>query len=318
MNLRIQAILDPWISQALIEECLDNYQSYITGGFLRYFKSGKRRQFAIDELINCKKNLAGDAAKNIVTLYESLNLRDDSIQKLNNRIWYKKAKGIYELYMMNQEQVHSEILKYTNSKNEYVRMEAQTAVIGFLGFKGLIFLNTLNKPLTSWQQIKLLEQLKVLNLIEEIEDLPNWLKSENDYVILFALKLTEIYQQMQVHDETVSCLLSKNENVRTQAIKTLSKISNEKTASILIRYYEGESQRNKTEILRSLAVVAQERELDFLLAQLENDDDNLKLDAAIAIAKCSHDGLKILEGRIHLNPETNNKIYLHVKNKLLA
>lgn len=318
MNQRIQAILDPWISQALLEESVDDYQTYITAGFSRYIKNEKNRQFTIDQLINSKKNLTGNAAQNIIKLYKSLNLEIDSLQKLRSPKWYKIAKGIYELYMMHQIQVQSEILKYTNSKNEYIRMEAQTAVVGFLGFDGLAFLNTLTNPLTSWQQIKLIEQLKTLNLTEEIMNLPNWLKSENDSVVLFALRLSEIYQQMQVHDYAVNCLSHINEKIRRQAVETLAKIANENTATILIGHYEKETLINKRTILNSLSIIAQETELDFLLSQVENIDDNLKLAAATAIVKCTNNGLQILKDRFNITSETYGKIYLHVQNKLLV
>lgn len=318
INTRIQKILDPWISRALLEDSLVDYRSYITAGVLRYLKNAKNRQFTIEQLIDSRKNLTGLAADNIIKLYTTLELDNDSIRKLHSKVWHNKAKGIYELYMMNQVRMQDEILKYTNSKNEYLRMEAQTAIIGFLGFDGLSFLNTLTNPLTEWQQIKLLEQLKTLNLVDEIAYLSDWLDSSNETVVLFALKLTDIYQQMQVHSHVVNCLKSNNEKVRRQAIKTLARIADDTTVNILIRHYEEETQGNKKAILRNMAIIAQDTELDFFLAQLQDPDDNLKLEAAIAISKSMRNWQDILQKQISLDPDVYGKIYLHAQNKLLA
>lgn len=64
--------------------------------------------------------------------------------------------------MMDQKNLLTKIYRETNSKNEFVRSEAQIAIIYMTGFNGLRFLDVISYPLTLWQQIKLLEQLRLL------------------------------------------------------------------------------------------------------------------------------------------------------------
>ncbi|MBS1688207.1 MAG: HEAT repeat domain-containing protein [Bacteroidetes bacterium] len=286
--------LDEYISTILIGEEILPDQLLLDEELTDILNRKSGQQLAIDQLINTKKNLTGHAAESIIELYEKLNLKTISIQKFRSPLWYKKAKGIYELYMMNQKSLEKQIAQYTNSNNEYVRTEAQTAIIGFSGFHGLSFLGTLSYPLTDWQQIKLLEQLQLLNP-DKMPDLPLWLQSTNQYVVAFALKLAETYQQMHVHTEVVHCLNSPSERIRHQAILTLSRIAQDDTTQILKTIYAQETYANKQTILKQIAIIGTDDDIDFLINVLKTEtNDTLKLEAVRATMKSSLDGDKII------------------------
>jgi hypothetical protein len=292
INLQITDMLNEWISEALVEKTLP--QITIPDELWRHFKKKRIREFITTNLINAKKNVTGSGADNIITIYELLELKEDSIRKMKSMTWHRRARGIYELYMMDQRNELPDVFDYTNSRNEYVRMEAQTALIGLRGFDGLVFLDTLDYPLTEWQQIKLLEQLASLN-VTEMNHLPLWLQSQNLYVVQFALKLVDIYQQLQVHDEVVACLANPNAKIRYQAIKALGRIANAHTAGILKTQYETEIPINKQEILRQIAVIGTDADTDFLVSKLNEEDDALILEAGRAMITVSNDGWNILE-----------------------
>lgn len=272
--------LNDWISEQMsMEE--DGYFG-TPPDFSAHFKKKYVRQFVTDNLINFKKSVAGHLSDNVVRLYEYTGLKKDSEAKMRSFRWHLRSRGIYELYMMQQRESLSDILDYTNSSNEYVRMEAQTAIVGFDGFKGLIFLNSLNYPLYEWQQIKLLEQLDTFNS-EEMPHLPFWLRSANSYIVQFALKLTEVYQQFKVHQEVVQCLSSDNHKIRNQAIKTLGSIAHEDTVSILRHQYSTENAANQLEILKQTGINGTEEDIEFLKSKLYEEDDSLKLEAGRAM-----------------------------------
>ncbi|HXS38437.1 MAG TPA: HEAT repeat domain-containing protein [Flavipsychrobacter sp.] len=289
--------LDDCIGALLIERTQDDLEKNVTPQLLKYLKKPISRQLAIDQLINTRKNISGEAINNVIWLYNYLNLKEDSLKKFQSNVWYKKARGIYELYMMNQRDMLLKIFKRTNSQNEYIRMEAQIAIIGFSGFEGLVFLNTLTYSLTEWHQIKLLEQLSTFNQVH-LEKLPKWLQSSNKSVVMFALKLADVYQQIFVHDEVTECLKDENEKIRLQAIKTLSRIAVDNTPQILQDQYDNEEYATKLEILRQLAIIGSEEDIPFLLEKLNESDDNLKLEATRAIMKCSSNGEEIVEKKI--------------------
>ncbi len=269
------------------------------------------RQFIINSLINTRKNLSGSMRSRITDIYERLGLKADSEEKLAARAWHKKAKGIYELYMMRQEDALPRILRFTNDKNEYVRTEAQTAVIGFTGFAGLSFLHTLTYPLNDWQQIKLLEQLRTAGR-PDMPHLQMWLRSRNIYVVHFALKLAEIYKQLQVADDVPECLKYHNDKVRQRAIETLGAIAGPETVALLKRQYAKENTANKKEILRQTGRNGSEEDVDFLTAALAEPEDALKLEAARALVAINEEYLSILAERAN-HDETIRSIAEQVK-----
>jgi hypothetical protein len=311
---RISEILDEWISEALLEEGEIGH-THVTPELLDYFVKEKNRQFAIDRLVAVKKNITGLAARNIIRLYEQLDLRQVSLHKFHDDAWYVKAKGIYELYMMGQKDMAAEIAKHTNATDGFVRTEAQTATMAFFGFEGLNFLNTLTYPLNDWEQVKVLEQLQALDP-EDMPDLPKWLQSSNDYVVLFALKLAEIYYQLHSHDYVLPCLEHADERLRRQAIITISRIANEDTPGILLKRYGLETRLNQRMILQQLSRIGTDEEAGFLLQQLKNVDYLLKLESARTLAKCCTDGMEMLEEIAVATPEPYLAIYNHIKSEL--
>jgi hypothetical protein len=135
---RISKHLETWITQIIMEE--EPESIVISKKFYSILNNRVARQFAIDELIVCKKNFSGVVAENITTLYIQLGLKTYSLKKLSTKNkWHIRAKGIQELYQMDQADVLTTIYKNTNSNNEFVRMEAQTGVIHLTGFPGLRF-----------------------------------------------------------------------------------------------------------------------------------------------------------------------------------
>ncbi|HEX7692064.1 MAG TPA: hypothetical protein VF408_06730, partial [Sediminibacterium sp.] len=215
-KLEINRDIENWISHILLEETGTDIP--ISDNIYRLLKNREVKQYLIDELVKCKRNFSGSAGNTIVGLYERLDLKKESVKKSRSRKWFIKARGIQELYLMNQMDMLTTIYKNTNNSNEFVRMEAQTGVIYMTGFAGLRFLDVIAYPLTEWQQIKLLEQLRLTQKKEDITaNIPGWLRSKNDTVIIFVLKLITDYQYFQMKDEVVYCLTHPNEKVRTQA-----------------------------------------------------------------------------------------------------
>lgn len=310
---RIQNNIEVWISHIILEESVEGID--IPKKFYRLLEDPKARQIAIDELTNCKKNFSGIVAENIVALYNKLGLRDDSLSKIKNtRKWEVQARGIQELYLMDQKNLLTKIYRETNSKNEFVRSEAQIAIIYMTGFNGLRFLDVISYPLTLWQQIKLLEQLRLFGKKEDLSDrIPNWLESKNETVVIFALRLAAEYQQFAVIDAIRGCLVHPSSAVRTRAIKTLIVLADEKTAFTLTGYFAKENFENQVHILDSLLSFATDEQHAFLEKLLDAPDNIIKLKAAMVLANNCTDGLSTIEKRALVEPEPFERILRHVK-----
>jgi hypothetical protein len=310
---RIGKHIERWVTQIIMEEAPEDI--VISKNFYSILNNRVARQFAIDELIVCKKNFSGIVAENIIALYIKLGLKEYSLKKLNiKNKWHIRARGIQELYLMDQTDVLTTIYKNTNSNNEFIRMEAQTGVIHMTGFPGLRFLDVISYPLTEWQQLKLLEQLRLYPKKEDLsEKIPGWLQSKNETVIIFALKLADEYQQFAIRKYVIDCLVHENKAVRSQAIKTLVTLADENTPAILLGYFSKESLSNQLFMLEALPTIATENEYEFLLKLVDHENDTIKFKAAVVLAAVSDNGLTMLEKRAETQPEPYHRIYRHVK-----
>jgi hypothetical protein len=252
------------------------------------------RQTLINELVIIRKSLTGVAGDNLISLYNQLGLEKDSAKKIKDSRWHKKAKGIQELAVMHQEDYYPLLYNLTNHKNEYIRMEAQTSIVKIHGFEGLSFLNEITYPISEWHQINLLVQLSTVAASDFI-GIESWLKSKNDTVIIFALKLSASYHQFQLYDNIVDCLNHKNDKVRLQAINCLKEIYEDTTALHLIRIYDNESVTHKLAILSALKEIASPESISFLEKQLDSENNQIKLAATRALFNCGNEGLETIE-----------------------
>jgi hypothetical protein len=310
---RIRIYLENWITQVIMEEEIDTDK--LLRNFRRILFSRAARQFAIDELIVCKKNFSGGVTENIIWLYLQLGLKKDSLRKLRTTApWHIRAKGIQELYLMEQQDVLKIIYKNTNSNNEFVRMEAQTGVINLTGFPGLRFLDVVSYPITEWQQLKLLEQLRLHPVKQDLSGkIPNWLHSSNTTVIVFALKLADEYQVFPVKDQVMACMERADKTVRSQALKTLVRLADETTAALLAGYFPNESPANQLYILDALRTLATENETAFLVSLLEHENDTVKLKAAVVLTEVSDTGMELISQESRQQPEPFERIWRHIK-----
>lgn len=310
---RIQKYIEEWITQVIMEEDVDT--PALIRNFKRILINKHARQFAINELISCKKNFSGGVTDNIVSLYVALGFKEDSLAKLRNTTrWHIKARGIQELYLMEQQDILKTIYKNTNSTNEFVRMEAQTGVIHLTGFPGLRFLDVISYPLTEWQQLKLLEQLRLYPKKEDLSDkIPAWLHAANTTVVVFALKLADEYQVFAVRHDVIQCLVHADNQVRTQALKTLVRLADEETPNILLGYFNKESLINRLYILDAMRSLATEADANFIESLLDDENDTIKLKAALVLVSISDSGMAVIEKRSLLQPEPFERIYRHIK-----
>ncbi|MDB5122499.1 MAG: hypothetical protein JWP94_628 [Mucilaginibacter sp.] len=272
------------------------------------------RQLMTEELMSTKKSLAGMASENLKHLYQQLQFDKYALANLKSPQWYVKAKAIQELTTMELKDVLPKLYRYTNDKNELVRMEAQSATVQFYGFEGLRFLNVITYPISEWQQIKLLQQLSQAAPMDVSIDA--WLKSENSSVVVFALKLARSYQWFQWHDTILSCLEHPEPTVRLQAIDCLGEIYTDKTAAILKSKFWEEELEIQLAIIKALQSVGTEEDVSFLVSLLNYDNNEMKIRAARALTHISKNGLQMLEASASTAGHPLTEIIAQIKGEL--
>jgi hypothetical protein len=274
------------------------------------------RQLMTGELILTQKSVAGRASDNLKHLYQQLQLDKYALENLKSTYWYVKAKAIQELTLMGFKDVLPKLYRYTNNKNELVRMEAQSAAVQFYGFEGLRFLNVITYPLSEWQQIKLLQQLSQVAPMNVSID--SWLNSQNSSVVVFALKLARSYHWFQWHDTILSCLEHSDPEVRLQAVYCLCEIYTDKTAAILISRCRHEGPEIQLAIVKTLQSIGSEEDIPFLVDLLYDDNNEIRICAARAIIHLSKNGLAVLEMSASAIGYPLNEMLAQIKGELIA
>jgi hypothetical protein len=270
------------------------------------------RQLLINELVTSSNNLMGVASENLSKLYQQLELDKDSEQNLKRSKWHKKAKAIKELATMQLNEFSPELYKLTNNKNDYIRMESQTSIVKFHGFEGLEFLNSITYPISEWHQINLLKELSNIPA-SDFKGIDHWLRSSNDTVIIFALKLCASYHQFQMYDKIVECLKHVNPKVRLQAIKCLKEVYEDSTAWHLMSIYNNEPKAHQLAILDALREIASPESITFLERQLNADDNQIRIAAIRALFNSGNEGLEVIESHPHAKAYPINEIIQQVK-----
>jgi hypothetical protein len=183
------------------------------------FKNKRKRIISV--LYKLMNEVSGEMADSIKTLYYETGLIDYALKRLNNKNWYVIAKGIGELTRFKIEEVYVDIVKFIDHPRKEVRKETQLYLVSLFRFEGLSFLNELKEPLSEWAQVQLLEILQKFD-DQQICDIQPWLKSKNDTVVLFALKLAQIYNQFEVKDTLTDLLSHQNKSIRIYVIEVLT------------------------------------------------------------------------------------------------
>lgn len=315
LKIIIQKRMSNWLAEQIA--ATNEPSSELPDRIKNILKSNYAKKIITNELIALKNNIQGKEAENINRLYEILQLKDSSIKKLYSKKWYVKAKGIHELYTMDQRDLLKVIYKNANSTNELVRTEAQTGIVHMYGFDGLRFLSVISNPITEWQQIKLLAQLQnqqPSNVF--LIKLNKWLQSKNDTVIIFCLKITAIYkieEALPIIHQT--CLKHNNAIVRKTAIETLVSFLKQTETSALKALYKLETKQNKIAILTVLRKIGSRNDIQFLKEIVLSEDIDLAKEAMITLLKIAPDMIMWKE-QLFVQKNKVTKFTLHALDEL--
>jgi hypothetical protein len=237
------------------------------------------RQCVIDELIKTKKNISGAPTKNLVSFYNMLRLEEDAYKKLFSGKWHIQAKGNEELGIMEQHQFHEEIYKLAVHSHEWVRHEAQCAIVKLLGAKGLSFLDQIEYSISQFQQIQLLHNLQQVEILTP-GAIENWLKSSNESVVEFAIRLATKWNSYTLHDHVAIRMKSASTKLKLTCLEFLSSVPNENTADELIQLYFFEDRAFKIAVIKTLSEIGYDKHVPFLYSQMQDADAEIKNNAA--------------------------------------
>lgn len=228
-----------------------------------------RRKIIIDTLLKLKNEVSGEIETAIQNIYLQADLKFYAYQQLKSKNWYTIASGIKELTQFKVEEAYSEIKKLVNYPKKEVQKEVQLYLVSLFHFKGLEFLSTLKSELSEWDQIELLEELKYLDN-QDIPDITPWLKSTNDSVVLFSLKLVKIYNKYEDVPTLIQLLNHKNQKIRLQVINVLTYLQVLDAKTILKNNFKNYSDEEQVAIFKSLENIYEPTDEKFILQNVNS------------------------------------------------
>lgn len=275
------------------------------------------RSILIDQVIDLSITLTGEEKDKLKNLYLLLGLEKDSYAKAMSRKWHIKAKGFRELAFMNIPLANDQIKKCLNSRNDVLRQEAQFAVIRLYPENSFDFLNHLQKKYTLWEQLNVYETITFHQL--KLPDFEKLLKSDNNSVVMFALRMIKVFQLRNTYHSLVELLSHKNAGIRNLTIQVLGALKFNESLMHLKRIYKNETYENCLEIVKAIASINDENMLNFLKLVLDKEDDvQLQIEAAIAINKLGNKGSEALNKLMTSDYKNYQIIVKHVLDKRIS
>lgn len=238
------------------------------------------RDLFLGLLVTSERKFSGAARQEISFLFHQFHLENEAWKNLRKKKNYLVVAGIQELTTMGVEQALPIFVTLLKHSDPLIYQEAQYAVVTFKGFEGLSFLNTLQSPLSDWQQLRLLHS------ISEIPDLHDlsanvWLEHDNITVIIFTLRLIRKFQLLSFYNAVLKLLDHDHVQVRREAVRTLESLENDDTVHQLTTSFPQQPVAVQLEILKALKISKSVQCMAFLKHQfLEHPDNAVKIAAA--------------------------------------
>ena len=239
-------------------------------------------QYLIDLMIRTQRSILGVNYIKLKTLFTQIPPYGASASKLNNNKWYIKARGIREIYEMDQSQYTRDLIKLRNNNNIYVRREAQIGIVIFLGWKSLRFLPYLKRQMTLWQQIKIVEKLNDLYPVPDLKHLRRAYNSDRPYANELIMRIIRKFNLTEDIAYIIQFIDNAKFETREAAIYCISSfsLSAEQMKEIKEKFYNISNTEQQLMLLKYIQRISMEIDLPFYKDLLYNGNDIIKLSSA--------------------------------------
>lgn len=254
---------------------LSKNQIRIILNFKKGLSSKYKRKIIINTFIKLSQEVSGNMIKIMYKLYDEIGLLKFAYKKLKSKKWNIVALGIRDIRQFKVKKAQNHITKYINHPREEVRSEAHLYFLELFGYEGLNFLDDLKVPLSEWDQIQLLRKIEKIES-NEILDITKWLKSENDYVVMFMLTIVKLYNRLETKEILLEKLSDKNIEVRLKAMEIVTHFEVVEAKEILKNKFNTISIKEKLAFFKLLEKTATEQDSVFLIDHINSDNFEIK------------------------------------------
>jgi len=283
------------------ENLIDKYETIMTNilfeeayglgtkGYIAVARSVKKQNLDIvhhgvlsNLFFQYSSNFQGDSLKTLKQFYEDCGQKKFALRVLKFGEWHEKASVLRELGMMGVSEALGFIKRQVESKNDIIRMQAQFALIYLEGAKGIEFLRTTKRPLSDWQQLRLIEEIESLNFAQ----IPNFyklLESQNQTVVVFGLKLIRYFDQIENQNQLLKLVEYSGIKVQTELIKIFRQFGLVSGLDLLIKDFEGLDESIQNECIKLCGDIGNHAHEEFLISCLAWDDYEKRMFALEAL-----------------------------------
>lgn len=184
--------------------------------------TGFARQVLITQILEIKKNLTGNSSVVLEKIYYELSLFKDSLKKLRNFAWQKKAMAIRELAEMGYRGSVPLIAGFLNTSNQTLQQESFMALVR-LEDKPLSFFEHYTRDISLWMRINIYSYLSKLDH-RKLPVFSQWFNHGNITVRLFAISMARQFKQTSSIPGLVEMLYSDNAKIVGLAVTALGEM----------------------------------------------------------------------------------------------
>src|SRR5690606_37110539 len=242
----------------------------------------KNVQYLIDLMIRTQRSLLGKNYANLELLYKQIPPYRVSVNKLRSKKWHIKARGIREIYEMDQKQYLKEVIREINNDNIYVRREAQIATVVFLGWESFRFLPYLKWEMTLWQQIKVVEKLHDLFPIANLKYLKKAYNTEKPYATELIMRIIRKFELVDEVDYIIRFLDAPNFDTRETAIYCISsfQLTEKQLTRLKYKFMNIRNVEQQVQVLRYINHTSPEVDITFYKLLLNSENEIIRLCSA--------------------------------------
>ncbi|UAB83761.1 HEAT repeat domain-containing protein [Zunongwangia sp. SCSIO 43204] len=268
----------------LLEDILNNFlfdEEFDSENELRKFRNEHLNtpleiKITIKEILLFHSNIKGESATQLRDLFLQWNLDEFCKKQLAARAWYSKSRALFSLSEMLIPVELEKIRPLLNHRQDEVRQQAQLYFIKLAENDPLEFLDHLDKPLTLWEEIFIEDALKN-EYHGEIPDFSKLLQASQNSVVEFGIRMIAKFNQFENISELLPLLAHNAEEVRCEAVRSLSALEHQEVIDTLISIFGKETNLVKKTILDAIKHLGSYNDLIMLKDKIQDHEWDLKI-----------------------------------------
>jgi len=225
-------------------------------------------------------------------IINSLGIVEHLERKFDSRSNSEKMDAFQEAFVLNLNKFDSKILVHAYSKNSQIRNEARNSYLALSTNDPYRFFDEYSGDLTKWDEIELMQYLKLQSERGNLEGLGKWINySKNDSLVVFLIKMVGYFKQKGIDEILLEKLEDDNAKIRAEAILTLGELGIKETEQTLIERYYTEPEICQVSIVKTIKKFNTGKSLKFLqeIFSETNNTDTKKI-IGEAILNYSYEG----------------------------